>query len=376
MKILISGAHFTPAQAVIESLQKLTGVKIVYVGRRFTMEGDTSARSNEEQILSSLGVKFIPSVTGRLQYHLTRYTIPSLLKIPLGFCQAFGIILQEKPDVILSFGGYVAVPMVVWGWLFSIPIIIHEQTLVGGLSNRISAFFADKVAVSFKVKYPFPKDKVVLTGNPLRGDFLNPPKYPPRSLRELFIQAKTHKLPIIVVTGGNQGSHVINQMVSQIINDLTKIACVIHQTGDSKFGDYEKLIRQRMNLKYHQRVVLEKWFRGGDFGFVLKWADLVVTRAGANTLMELAYFGIPALVIPISYLYGDEQNKNAKFFQEMGLARVLSQGNLSPEKLFREIKSMIKDLPKLKERAKRQDVVVKDAAKKLALETLMLGRKY
>lgn len=375
MKILISGAHFTPAQAVIESLQKL-GVKIVYVGRRFTMEGDTSARSNEEETLTGLGVKFIPSVTGRLQYYFTRYTIPSLLKIPLGFCQAFAIILQEKPDVILSFGGYVVVPLVVVGWLFSIPIIIHEQTLVGGLSNRVSAFFADKIAVSFKVKYPFPKDKMVLTGNPLRGDFLNPPKYPPRFLRELFIQAKVHKLPIIVVTGGNQGSHVINQMISQIINDLTKIACVIHQTGDSKFGDYEKLTRQRMNLKYHQRVVVEKWFGGGDFSFVLKRADLVVTRAGANTLMELAYFGIPALVIPISYLYGDEQNKNAKFFQEVGLARILSQGNLSPEKLFKEIGLMIKDLPKLKERAKRQDVVVKDAAKKLALETLMLGRKY
>src|SRR3990167_5082544 len=156
MKILVTGAHFTTAVAVIEELKNLPAgrqeqkdIDIVYVGRKTTREGDSS-HSVESQVLPQLGVKFISIITGRLQRAFTIYTFSSLLKIPIGFLQSFFILLKEKPDVILSFGGYVAVPLVIAGWLLSIPIIIHEQTLVSGLANTISSFFADKVAVSFE----------------------------------------------------------------------------------------------------------------------------------------------------------------------------------------------------------------------------------
>jgi len=129
MKILVTGAHFTPAVAVIEEFKKRPNIEIVYIGRNTTREGDTSP-SIESQVLPDLGIKFIPIITGRLQKDFTLFTIPSLLKIPIGFMQALFFILGEKPDVILSFGGYVAVPLVFIGWLFSIPIIVHEQTLV------------------------------------------------------------------------------------------------------------------------------------------------------------------------------------------------------------------------------------------------------
>src|SRR3989344_9001367 len=116
MKILITGAHFTPAVATIEELKKVENEEIVYVGRNTTLEGDRT-QSVESKVLPALGVKFIPIIAGRLQRSFTPYTIPSLLKIPIGWIQALYIILSEKPDVILSFGGYVAVPVVIVGWL-------------------------------------------------------------------------------------------------------------------------------------------------------------------------------------------------------------------------------------------------------------------
>src|SRR5260221_10967548 len=133
MKILLTGAHFTPAQAVIEELQD-DKIEIVYVGRTTTREGD-STPSVESEVLPKLRVKFVPIIAGRIRKVFDLWTIISLLKIPIGFIQAPFILLSENPDVIVSFGGYVAVPVVIWGWLLSKPIIVHEQTLVTGLAN-------------------------------------------------------------------------------------------------------------------------------------------------------------------------------------------------------------------------------------------------
>lgn len=353
MKILITGAHFTPAVAVAEELKKTKGVQIVYVGRKSTQEGDKSL-SVESKVLPTLGIKFIPIITGRLQRSFTIYTIPSFLKIPIGFLQAFFIILKEKPDVILSFGGYVALPLVIVGWLFSIPIIIHEQTLVSGLANKISFFLADKICVSFPSKNP----KAILTGNPLRKEIID------------VVKLHHHSGVNILITGGNQGSHVINLAVEESLDKLTKEASVIHVTGDNKFRDFERLEKLQ-----NERYIVKKWI-GEGWGQILKQADLVVSRAGINTLSELAYLSLPALVIPIPYLYLDEQNKNAYFFQELGLARILPQFKLTPKTLYENIKNMLDNLKKIKENARKaKKIIIPDSAKRVALETIILAKQ-
>lgn len=351
MKILITGAHFTPAVAVSEELIKNKGVQIVYVGRKSTQEGDNSP-SAESKVLPSLGIKFIPIIAGRLQRPFNVYTIYSLLKIPIGFLQAFFIIFKEKPNVILSFGGYVAVPVVIVGWLLSIPIIIHEQTLVSGLANKISSLFADKIAVSF----PSISPKTILTGNPIRKEILDGVKlYHPRGVS-------------ILITGGNQGSHVINLAVEHSLDKLTKIASIIHVTGDNKFKDFERLEKLQS-----EKYIVKKWI-GQDWGQILRKTDLVISRAGINTLSELAYLGIPALVIPIPYLYGNEQNKNAKFFENLGLVKILPQSKLSDTSLLENVKNSLKNLDNLKISAKNaKKIIIRDGAKRLALETLLLG---
>ena len=364
MKILVTGAHFTPAVAVIEEFKKRPNIEIVYIGRNTTREGDTSP-SIESQVLPDLGIKFIPIITGRLQKDFTLFTIPSLLKIPIGFMQALFFILGEKPDVILSFGGYVAVPLVFIGWLFSIPIIVHEQTLVSGLANKISSVFATKIALSFKNQKKL-NDKIIVTGNPLRAIII---KANPSINYEIIKYAKKQRKPIILITGGNQGSHTINEAVENCIDKLAKIACVIHITGDNKFKDFEKL--EKLETDSYK---VFKWI-DEEYGAVLSNADLVVSRAGVNTLSELAFVGKPALVIPIPYLYKDEQNQNAKFFESVGLVRILPQSKLSGYTLMENIKLMLKNIEKLTKKVKgAEKIIIPDAAKRLALETILLTK--
>lgn len=356
MKVLVTGAHFTPALATIEELKKIDGVNIVYVGRKTTQEGD-DAPSVESGVVSSKGIKFIPLITGRLQRSFTFYTIPSLLKIPIGLIQSLLIVLLEKPDVVLSFGGYVAVPIVFISWLFSVPIIIHEQTLVSGLANKISSWLADKIAISF-TDGTFKGEKVILTGNPLRDEIIK---------ISGGKSEKNKKIPNVLVIGGNQGSHIINLAVEGCLDKLLKKAVVYHQTGDSKFGDFERL--SKLNSPNYQVFK----FISDDWENILAKSDLVVSRAGINTLTELAFLGKPALVIPIPYLYQDEQNKNAKYFKNLGLVKILPQVQLTSETLFQEIKDMLNNLPVLNEKAKKAKLaVVADAAKRLALETILL----
>lgn len=373
MKILLTGAHFTPAVAVIEELKKYRDIKIVYVGRKTTLEGD-STKSQESIILPTLGVKFISIISGRLQRTFTLYTLPSLLKIPIGFIQAPFIILKEKPDVVLSFGGYVAVPIVIMGWLFSIPIIVHEQTLVSGLANKISRLFADKIALTFDEKIKSNK-KTILTGNPIRKEILdNNFKYVRQIVSSQYLEvlkfSRKNRLPVILITGGNQGSHILNLVVEECLDDLLKMTCIIHTTGDNKFHDFERLEKKQLS-----NYLVRKWI-GEEWGFVLSKVDLVVSRAGINTLLELAYLGKPALVIPLPYLYQDEQNRNANFFANLGLVKILQQNKLTAKNLLENIKLMLGDLNSLKNKAKKsKDIIIPDAAKRLALETILLANK-
>lgn len=355
MKVLLTGAHFTPAMAVLEELKKNPNINIVYVGRDTTQEGDPTP-SQESKVLPTSGIKFIPIITGRWQREFTLYTFPSLLKIPIGLFQSLYIILTERPNVIVSFGGYVAVPIVLVGWLFSIPIMIHEQTLVSGLANKISGFFADKIALSF----PLPRlnSKTILTGNPIRRQILEAKKN------------NHNKIPMVLISGGNQGSHALNMAVEEILDKLIKIAYVIHVTGDSKFHDFERLMK-RQNDRYQ----VKKWI-GMEWAKYLSKADLVICRAGINTLTELAYLGKPALVIPFEPLYQDEQNKNAKFFAKAGLVQILPQSKLSANTLLKLIHTMLKNLKHLIEKAKEaKKIVIADAAKKVALEVLILANE-
>lgn len=363
MKVLITGTHFTPAQAVISELLKNPDNSVTYVGRRYTREGDSSP-SVESQVLPKMGVKFISITAGRLQRSFTRYTIPSLLKIPIGFVQSFLVVLKEKPDVVASFGGYLGVPVVFSAWLLSIPVVLHEQTLISSLANKISSWFADRVAISFPENHDFPESKTVLTGNPIRVELIDEPKNVDNKIKE-FVRSK--KLPLILVTGGNQGAHAINQVVKEDLDKLTKKYLVIHQTGDSKYKDFETLEQIKAGLEHPERYKVLKWIDVEDLSLILRHVDLAISRAGINTLQELALFKVPVIVIPIENHY--EQQKNARYFSERGLSQTLPQSKLEGNSLFDLITQMLK-----KKKVSSPNEIIKDAAKRVALEIELAAR--
>lgn len=377
MKILITGTHLTPALAVIDLFKNDPDIDLVYIGRFSTMEGDKT-KSIESQIFSNLGIKFLPLISGRFQRAFTPYTILSLFKIPIGFIQAMYYLLIEKPDVILSFGGYISVPVVISSWFLSIKIIIHEQTLVSGFAHTISSHFADIIAVSFSEGKLLKNKNIVITGNPIRREVLNPKKKSDDGEIDKVISfSKKEKKPLILITGGNQGSHVINQAILENLDKLTELGFVIHQTGDSKYKDFDKLSPQKIFLSNPERYLVRKWIDGKDLGFILKNTDLAISRSGINTMQELAFYGIPTLVIPLPYLPGNEQTVNAKYFEKAGLTSILYQRDLNSENLLLEIKSMLKNIDGLKEKAKcAKNTIIPDADKRLALETIILAKKF
>jgi len=365
-KIVITGGHLTPALAVIDELLKSGEWEIFYIGRKNSAEGDKTP-SLESIVIQKKGLWFIPINFGRLQHKFTRYTIQAFLRIPFGFLQAFFHLLRIKPNVVLSFGSYVGVPVVLASWLLGISIIIHEQTTVVGLSNKINSFFAKKICVSWpETLKQLPQQKTVLTGNPLRPDVF---KTNSKILSTLKFEKEKS---LILVTGGNQGSHRINMAVEGILEKLLSKYNLFHQTGHlAGFGDFERLEDKRIKLSSNLKASyhLKKYVTGEEWGTLLGKADLVISRAGINTITELIALGKPQLLIPIPWLPGDEQTKNAQMVKKIGLAEVLSQDDLSPQNLFKKIELMMSKIDVYRQAGeKNKNLVIKNATQKIVNE--------
>lgn len=346
-RIIITGGHLSPALSLIKELRKEGSWEIFFVGRKHPFEGD-KALSFEWKVIRKIGLPFFPLVTGRVQRRFTFYTIPSILKILIGLFQSFKFIYKIKPDIILSFGGYIAFPVAFSGWLLKVPVVTHEQTLMPGLANRIIAFFARKICLSWPETLSFfPKEKTILTGNPLREEIF---KYQRSNIKD---QISNEDLPFIYITGGITGSHAINKAVLEILPELVKKYRIIHQCGESRvYKDYEKLKTRGLKLKaqLRKRYCLTKYVGLEDIGWVLNSADIVISRAGANITSELLALGKPAILIPFPFAAGDEQRKNAEILKRKGIGIIIEQKNLTGKSLKRKIDFMIKNLSKLKKK--------------------------
>ncbi len=333
-KIFITGGHMTPAMAVME-VMKNRNWQIFYIGRMHALEGDP-AISQEYIQVKKLGYTFLNISTGRLQRYFTRYTLTSLLKIPYGFFQSFYYILRIKPDVILSFGGYVALPICICGWLLGIPVVTHEQTLTSGLANKIIAKFARKICISWKqTQNNFPAGKVVFTGNPLRKEVFE-------IRRSINMPADK---PVIYITGGNLGAHYINLSVGHVLEKLLNNYTLIHQCGNSKiYNDYEKLKTKRSQLPkaLQDRYLLYEYVEPDLIGWVYKQADVLVARPGANTLSEVIALKKPTIYIPLPGSGDSEQEVNAKFLTDQHAAGIIFQKDeLIGDELLSEIDKLL-----------------------------------
>ncbi len=366
VRIVFIGGHHTPALAVIDSLISNFQFPIsnfCWIGHKFSMWGDKNV-SAEYQEVTGRGIPFYDLKAGKL--YRTFHPL-KLIRLPFGFLQAFCYLLKIRPHLIVSFGGYLAPPVVIAGWFLGIPSVTHEQTVEGGWANRLVSKFAKKIFVSWEesLKY-FPRDKIAVTGNPLRPAIFEVKK-------QLAIN---NQLSTIYITGGKQGSHVINEAVKGALPQLLEKYNVIHQCGRSTvFDDYEALSAQRSALSAELRscYLLQDFFGEEEIGAVFAAADLVVSRAGANIVYELAALGKPAILIPIPWVSHDEQRKNAQLLVDTGSAIILEEKDLSAKSILLHSDILLSNLEKYREGGKKAQKLVRlDAADNIADEVVKL----
>lgn len=356
MKLLIVGGHLTPALAVIESLPKDTD--LYFIGRVNSLEGD-SAKSLEYEIISGKGIPFFPLTTGRIQRKFTRFTLTSFLKTPLGLLNSYQILRRIRPDAVLAFGGYLAVPVGIAAFLLRIPLIIHEQTLDVGMANKILAPFSAKILISWKQSGKFfPRGKVVFSGNPLR-------KFRDRRPKISLLETQRH-MPLIYITGGSSGAHFINQLTENCLENLLSKYRIIHQTGSaSEYRDFERLItlKNTLPVQYQKRYYPAKFIKPDDVGAIMESAQLVISRSGINTVTELLFFGKTCLLIPLPHGQRNEQLKNAQFLQKTGIGEYMTENELTTVKFLTKIESIFENRSKYLINAKdAANLVRKDAA--------------
>lgn len=330
-KILLTGGHLSPLLSVYEVLKEKA--EVVIVGRRYSFENDTT-ESLEYSLFKNRHVPFYDIHAPRLQRKFTKNTIPSFFKSPQAVMAALRILKKEKPDSILILGGYIGIPVALAAFMLKIPIVIHEQTLSAGLSNKLISKIAKKICISFSESSPyFDKKKIVLTGNPVRGEVFD-------VLEKPIIKIDK---PLLYITGGSTGAHAINAITSEMLEVLLQDFSIIHQTGDSQeFSDYDMLSKKKEGLieSLKKRYVVKKFILPDEIGWIYKNAEVVFSRAGINTVTELLALNKKALLIPLPHGQKNEQLKNAQMYEQSGLGTYILQSEMTPEKVHKALNDL------------------------------------
>jgi UDP-N-acetylglucosamine--N-acetylmuramyl-(pentapeptide) pyrophosphoryl-undecaprenol N-acetylglucosamine transferase len=308
-----TGGHVFPALAVLQELKARTPARVVWIGSRGGMEARLLARHE---------IPFYGIPAGKLRRYFSLRNLIDIFKIIGGLAAAFFILGRVKPALVFSKGGYVSVPVAAAACLRGIPVLTHESDLVPGLATRINARFADRILLSFadsrSAFRPREQAKTLHTGNPIRGDLL---QGNPAEGRKLVGCPPGRFL--LLVLGGSLGSAFLNRLVLAALPQLTEDCFVVHQMGEANYRALKK-------ANYFGAPFFTR-----ELPHLLAAADLVVCRAGANTVWELAALGKPSLLIPLprSASRGD-QIENARYFARAGAAVMLEEHEADPAGLI------------------------------------------
>lgn len=311
-----TGGHVFPALAVAQALQG-EGWKISWLGTRKGLE----SRVIPEQ---KIEIDWL-SVTGvRGKGRLTMFKAP--LMLAKACYQALCILHQRKPDVVLGMGGFVAGPGGLMARLLGIPLIIHEQNLIPGTTNRYLAKIASRVLQAFPDSFP-KSVKAQCTGNPLRKQFIQQPA---------DVGQKDHDELRLLVVGGSLGAKVLNETLPPAVVELDDIH-VKHQTGTAMLEQVSQHYEQ-LGITANTSAFIE------DMVQAYQWADLIVCRAGAMTVSEVAAMGLPSIMVPFPFAIDDHQTANAQFLVHSGAARMIAESELSATLLAKSIREVRSDL--------------------------------
>lgn len=350
MKILLTGGgtggHFYPLIAIAEKLieeadrQKIIDLKLYYM----------SDKPYDKRMLFENKVTFVQIPCGKMRTYFSLNNFFDIFKTITGVFMGLISIFFIFPDVIISKGGYAAFPAVFAARFFRIPVIIHESDSFPGRLNIWTAKFAFHVAISWPeaVEY-LPKDKTALTGQPIRKEILQGEPNGAHS----FFKLKSD-LPVILVLGGSQGAQIINDNIVDVLPDLLSRYQIIHQTGINNINEVASRAKLLMDKNPNiERYVPVDFLNNLATRMAAGCADLIISRAG-SAIFEIASWGIPSIIIPITNSNGDHQRKNAFNYARVGACEVIEESNLTSHLLVSEIDKLLSSKEKLaqmKERA-------------------------
>ncbi|HEV7448951.1 MAG TPA: UDP-N-acetylglucosamine--N-acetylmuramyl-(pentapeptide) pyrophosphoryl-undecaprenol N-acetylglucosamine transferase [Candidatus Paceibacterota bacterium] len=364
MKILFtgggSGGHFYPIVAVAEAINDETREKKLLEPQLYYAAPDPYDR----EVLLANNITWVATSAGKIRNYFSVLNFFDYFKTGWGVIRSVLRVFFLYPDVVFSTGGYAAFPTLLAAKMFSIPVVILTSDADAGRVSKWAAKFAQKIAVAFaEGAEQFPKDKVAHTGNPVRKAAL----LPAREGAHEFLKLKKD-LPVILVTGGSQGSQAINDAILGALPKLLEHYQVVHQTGRANFDD----VVGRARIIINDSVVFER-YKPFDYlndlatRMAAGAADLVVSRAGAGNIFEVAAWGIPTILVPIPEPISHDQIKNAFAYARAGGASVIEQNNLTPGLLVSEINHILgnEELKHKMQNAARQ-FARPDAAKLIA----------
>lgn len=334
-KILLTGGgtggSVAPLLAIYDELKKdQNKFEFLWLGTKF---------GPEREMVEKAGIKFKAISGGKWRRYFSFKNLVDIIKIKLGFFEAIFIMLKWRPDLVMSAGSFISVPVVWAAWILRVPVLIHQQDVQPGLANKLMAPFAKAITVTFEKSLADYGKKAVWTGNPVR--------------KQLIInnsQLTNKSLPVVLIVGGGTGAEAINRLVADSINELTKFCRVIHVTGRNKSKKSEVRIQNYESFEFLDAERMAE---------ALNAANLVVTRAGMSFLTELSYLAKPSIIIPMP---DSHQAANAEFFKGKKAAVVIDEKYLTAAGFTHMIKDLLSDKENLEKLSANMGLVMKRGA--------------
>lgn len=320
-KIVLTGGgtagHVTPCIALLPSLIE-EGYDIRYIG---------SYHGIERKLIEEYNIPYYGISSGKLRRYFDLKNITDPFKVMKGYFEAKRLLKKLKPDVIFSKGGFVTVPVVLAAKKLNIPAIIHESDITPGLANKIAIPAARKVCANFPETMDYlPPEKAVLTGTPIRKELFSGNK-----LKGLDFCGFTTNKPVIMVIGGSSGSRTINEVIRGMLPTLLKKYQVLHLCGKGNLDPKYKVLGGYVQYEYIRKELSD----------LLAASDLVISRAGANTICELLALKKPNILIPLPQgASRGDQILNAESFERRGFSYLLKEEDLSVSSLLDAIETV------------------------------------
>lgn len=350
MKILLSGGgtlgSVTPLLAIYDI------VKEAHPETRFLWVG--TKRGPEKELMKEANIRFVSLSSGKFRRYLSLWNVVDIVRVVIGFFQSFKLLWKEQPNLCISAGGFISVPLHFAAWLLGVPTWIHQQDVAVGLANKLMAPFASRITTALEIsKKSFSKRKTRWLGNPVRSEILRGSKEKAKTLFHL-----DENLPTVFATGGGTGSLRVNQLIVEAISHLKGFCQVIHLSGKERPQELvERAVKLFPFYQVHQ-------FFTSEMREAYTAADIIISRGGFGTITEIAALQKPAILIP----KGGHQEENVAFLAKAGAVIYVDEQTSDGNYLAKTIRKLLADPTRQQRLAKTLHAMMPAAEPEVILE--------